>query len=109
MSPLYSEPPYDYWDGWPQFIVFQSDAGVIADYLPHPLTADSGATMAMMISEFRASGFGPYNEATLYAVASFEGRARTAPRAKSSTFGVVSERYLGLGFPGTSFPGELGQ
>lgn len=74
ISPLYTKPPFEYRDGWSQFIVFQSDPEVVARYVPAPLEPDPDGTLTLMISRFFTSSFGAYNEATLAAMATFEGR-----------------------------------
>lgn len=74
LSPLYPRQPYEYRDGWSQFISFRSDPEVIARHLPAPLVADPDGGMTIMISRFFTSGFGRYNEATLCALARFGGR-----------------------------------
>jgi acetoacetate decarboxylase len=79
ISPLYSPPPYEYRDGWSQLIIFRSDPAAIAQYVPSPLMAESSGTMTMMISRFFASGFGEYHEATLCALATFDGRPVNHP------------------------------
>ncbi|HZZ47259.1 MAG TPA: acetoacetate decarboxylase family protein [Pseudonocardia sp.] len=79
MSPLYTPPPYHYSDGWSQLIIFRSDPDVIGQYVPAPLVADPAGTMTMMISRFFASGFGVYHEATLCALATFDGQVVNHP------------------------------
>jgi acetoacetate decarboxylase len=78
-SPLYPPPPFEYRNGWSQFLVFRSDPDVIARYLPAPLVGDKSGTMTFMISRFFASGFGSYHEATLCALASFKGKPVSFP------------------------------
>jgi len=74
IAPLFTPPPYEYRGGWSQFFVFKSDPAVIAKYVPAPLTVNRDGMMTIMISRFFASGFGPYHEATLCALASFKGK-----------------------------------
>ena len=74
MSPLYVPPPFDYRDGWSQFVLFKTDPAAVAPFIPEPVTPDPSGLMTMTISTFFASSFGAYNEATLCAMARFKNK-----------------------------------
>lgn len=74
LSPLYTQPPFEYRDAWSMTVLFRSDPEAIAHLIPKPLVADPEATMFVNISRFFSSGFGRYNEMLLGAITKYRGR-----------------------------------
>ena len=74
MSPLFIAPPMEYRDNWSQHVTFRSDPKVIAQFMPKPLVPNPDGLMFMLTSNFFATGFGHYREATLCAHAKFKGK-----------------------------------
>ncbi|PJK18213.1 acetoacetate decarboxylase family protein [Mycolicibacterium goodii] len=73
LSPLYTEPPFEYRDAWQQLILFRSDPDVIRKLLPAELEPAPDGDLNLTLSRFHVSGFGSYNEAILCAAATLRG------------------------------------
>ena len=74
LSGLYGMPPFEYRDSQNLLVCFETDAKVLRQLVPAPLTPNAENMMFVTVTDFMCSGFGRYYEAHMFTQALFKKR-----------------------------------
>lgn len=74
LSELYGEPPFHYREVNQLLVEFETEAAVLRELVPKPLTPNRENTMFVSVAEFLCSGFGRYYETHVFTHATYKRR-----------------------------------